>query len=81
MAKQSFEIKKHVLVPKHSKLSEKDKKDLISKYNISVYDLPLIKKNDSAIKDLEVKAGDVIKIVRQSPTAGESLFYRCVVNV
>lgn len=76
-----FDIKKHALVPKHAKTSEKEKKELLEKYNISVYDLPLIKKNDPAIKDLDVKAGDVIKITRASATAGETIFYRCVVNV
>jgi DNA-directed RNA polymerase subunit H len=81
MAKQKFDIKKHELVPKHSKLSEKDKKALLDKYKISVYDLPLIKKDDAAISDLDVKAGDVVKITRESPTAGESIFYRCVINV
>jgi DNA-directed RNA polymerase subunit H len=80
MAK-SFDLKKHVLVPKQSKLSEKDKKELLEKYKISVFDLPLISIKDTAIKGLDVKAGDVVKIVRQSPTAGESIFYRSVVNV
>ena len=41
---------------------------------------PRIPKKDSAIKDLNVKTWDVIKIVRQSPTAGESIFYRCVTS-
>jgi DNA-directed RNA polymerase subunit H len=81
MAKKSFEVKKHVLVPEHSLVSEREKKKILEKYKISVFDLPQIKKNDSAIKDLDVKSGDVIKITRKSPTAGESIFYRCVVNV
>ncbi len=76
-----FDIKKHILVPKHAKASEKEKKEVLEKYNISIYDLPLIKKNDPAIKDLEVKPGDMIKITRDSQTAGETTFYRCVVNV
>ena len=81
MAKKDFDIKKHILVPKHSKVSDKEKKALLQKYNLSVYDLPLIKKDDSALKDLGVKSGDIVKIIRKSPTAGESIFYRCVVNV
>jgi DNA-directed RNA polymerase subunit H len=76
-----YQAKLFCLVPKHSKLSEKDKKALLDKYKISVYDLPLIKKDDAAISDLDVKAGDVVKITRESPTAGESIFYRCVINV
>ena len=34
-----------------------------------------------AIEELSVKEGDIIKIERQSATAGQSLFYRRVVNV
>ena len=77
----NFDIKKHVLVPKHAKASEKEKKDILEKYKISVYDLPRIRSKDPAIKGLDVKSGDVVKITRQSPTAGETIFYRCVINV
>ncbi len=76
-----LDIKKHILVPKHVKVSEKEKKALLEKYAISAFDLPLIRKNDPAIKNVDIKAGDVIKIIRKSPTAGEAIFYRCVVNV
>lgn len=78
--KLNIDIRKHVLVPKHAKLSEADKKKLLELYRISVFDLPIIKKNDRALSELDVKAGDIIKIVRASPTAGEAIFYRCVVN-
>ncbi len=70
----------HTLVPKHSKLSDKDKEALLSKYEITIQELPKILKKDPAIKELQVKSGDVIKITRNSPTAGESLFYRAVIN-
>ena len=75
------DISKHVLVPKHILVSDKEKKDLLEKYHILIEDLPKILKNDPAIKHLSPKSGDVIKIIRKSPTAGESLFYRVVVNV
>ncbi|MBU4242327.1 MAG: DNA-directed RNA polymerase subunit H, partial [Nanoarchaeota archaeon] len=42
--------------------------------------LPKISKNDPAIKELEVKKGDLIKIERKSPTIGKSIFYRVVVG-
>jgi DNA-directed RNA polymerase subunit H len=81
MQKKDFDIKKHELVPKHAKASEKEKKEILEKYNISVYDLPYIKKNDPAIAELEASPGDIVKIIRKSPTAGVAVFYRCVVNV
>ena len=79
MAKTT-DIGKHTLVPKHAKLSEKEKEIVLKKFNISVTQLPRIVKNDSAIKDLKLKLGDVVKITRQSPTAGETVFYRGVTN-
>ncbi len=81
MQKKEFDIKKHVLVPKHSKVSEKEKKEILEKYQISVFDLPFINKKDPAIEELEVEVGDIVKITRKSATAGEAVFYRCVVNV
>lgn len=78
MAAKKFDIGKHVLVPKHSKLSEKDKQSMFERYGISVKELPRINSSDPAIADLDVKAGDVIKITRKSATAGESIFYRGV---
>ena len=51
------------------------------KYNCKPTELPLIFVNDPAILGLGVKPGDMIKITRKSPTAGESLYYRYVVEV
>lgn len=79
--KRSFDISKHTLVPDHSKLTEAEKKKLFEHYNISLTELPKIAKDDPAIEHLNVKEGDVIKIIRKSPTAGETVFYRGIVNV
>ena len=81
MAKKiSLIIKNHVLIPKHTLLNEKEKKALFEKYNISPSNLPRILKDDSALSGLKVKDGDVIKIERNSPTAGMVKFYRLVIN-
>ena len=58
-----------------------EKQKLLEQYNISLKELPRIPKTDAAIVSLNVKPGDVIKIIRKSPTAKESAFYRVVVNV
>jgi len=74
-----FDVTKHELVPKHSKLSEKEMKELFEKYSIELPNLPRIYKSDPSIQHLDVKDGDVVKISRKSPTAGETCFYRRVV--
>lgn len=70
----------HTLVPKHTKLSDKEKQTLFETYNITIKELPKILITDSAIRHLEPKENDVIKISRKSPTSGNSVFYRGVIN-
>ncbi|PIN74870.1 DNA-directed RNA polymerase subunit H [Candidatus Woesearchaeota archaeon CG10_big_fil_rev_8_21_14_0_10_37_12] len=77
MAK-TFDVTKHVLVPKHTKLSEKERTELFEKYVIELQNLPRIAKNDPVIQSLDVKEGDIVKISRKSATAGETVFYRRV---
>jgi DNA-directed RNA polymerase subunit H len=78
--KKSIVVKAHVLLPKHAKLPESEKKALLEKYHITLKELPKILITDPAIESLNPKAGDVIKIMRKSQTAGESVFYRGVIS-
>jgi len=71
----------HVYVPKHEIISKKEGEAVLKKYNCKPTELPLIFVTDPAILGLGVKPGDTIKISRKSPTAGESLYYRYVVEV
>lgn len=72
--------KRHELVPKHTKLSEKEKKELLDKYKITIKELPVIHITDHGIEGLKVVDGDVIKIVRPSFTRKQTTFYRRVTN-
>jgi DNA-directed RNA polymerase subunit H len=71
---------KHVFVPKHIKISEEEKKGVLQQYGITIHDLPQISIKDPAIAHLEAAVGDMIKITRDSNTAGTSIFYRSVSN-
>lgn len=81
MAKQTIDVTKHVLVPKHKKASDKEKKALQAQYSESLRELPKITLLDPAVQHLDVQEGDVIKVERTSMTAGTVVFYRRVVNV
>lgn len=74
------EIIKHLLIPTHIKLSEKEKAMLFERYKITEKEMPGILKSDPAIQHLDAKEGDVIKIIRKSPTAGEYVYYRIVIS-
>ncbi len=79
--KKKLKIDKHFLIPKHEKLNEKDKKKILEQYKVSLNELPKIPQADAGIASLNPKPGDIIKIIRKSPTSSESFFYRVVVNV
>ena len=71
----------HIYVPKHEIMTKNEAEEVLGKYNCKPTELPLIFVNDPAILGLGVKPGDMIKITRKSPTSGESLYYRYVVEV
>lgn len=78
--KAKFIVKKHVLIPKHSRLGQKEKKELFARFNITLKELPKIAIDDPAIKALGAKTGDIIKIERMSTTAGKAVYYRGVMG-
>ena len=71
----------HVFVPKHEILTKKEAEQVLENINCNPTDLPFIFVNDPAILGLGVKPGDMIKISRSSGTAGESIYYRYVVEI
>ena len=79
MEKDNIKIEKHEYVPEHIKLRDEEAEELLKKINISKKQLPRILKEDPAIEKFDVKKGDIIKIIRKSPTVGEAEFYRVVI--
>ncbi len=61
-------------------MSEKEKEELLSRLGAKEEQLPKIFSNDPAIRHLNAKKGDIIKITRKSPTAGRSVYYRVVIE-
>ncbi|MEK6934379.1 MAG: DNA-directed RNA polymerase subunit H [Nanoarchaeota archaeon] len=78
--KEKIDITTHNLVPKHRLLSKEDKEKILKKFNISNNQLPKISRKDPAIRGLDAKQYDVIKIIRNSQTANKSIYYRIVIN-
>ena len=70
----------HVYVPKHEIMSKKEAQKVLEQFNCKPTELPLIFVTDPAILGLGVKPGDMIRITRKSGTAGESTYYRYVVE-
>ena len=80
LAEKEFNVLIHELVPEHIILKDDEIKELLEKFNITPGQLPKILKSDPAVKAIEAEEGDIIKIIRQSPTAGVTEYYRLVVK-
>lgn len=80
-----LDIRSHILVPEHILLADDERESVLEKYQISIDNLPKIRIKDPAIRNLgtaesPIVPGDIIKIVRRSPTAGTAIAYRVVVQ-
>lgn len=76
----AFDLFQHKLVPKHEILSEEDKTELLTKYKVQPYQLPQISSLDPTVKAIGAKPGDILRVIRKSPTAGEHVAFRYVVE-
>jgi len=70
----------HQLVPKHEIVPRREAEELLERLHIKAYQLPYLRADDPAAKQLGAKPWDVVKITRDSPTAGEVVVYRYVIE-
>ncbi len=71
---------KHVLVPPHEKVPPAEVTELLKGMYAKKSQLPLIRFHEDPIaRLLGLVPGDVVKITRPSPTAGECIMYRVCV--
>lgn len=76
----SFNIFEHVFVPKHEIISAQEREKLLSNYRVQPYQLPRLKASDPAVKAIDAKPGDIVRVIRDSQTAGKYTSYRYVVE-
>ncbi len=75
-----FDIFDHELVPKHEILSSEEREQLLHRYRVDPYQLPRIRTSDPVVKAVGAKTGDIVRIIRDSPTAGKYVAYRYVIE-
>jgi DNA-directed RNA polymerase subunit H len=78
--KKEIKIVNHIYQPKHEVLPKEESEMIFKKFNSKPSQLPYIMASDKGIQDLDAQPSDVIKITRKSSTAGESVYYRYVVE-
>lgn len=75
-----FNILEHSLIPKISILNEKETKSLMEQYKLESLDkLPEISRYDPLALAVCLRPGQVCKLIRNSPTAMETPYYRVCV--
>lgn len=77
---KAFDVMKHDLVPRHELLSDDEARGILEKYGVTPDQLPKIFSSDAVARAVRAKPGNIIKIKRKSPTAGEHVAYRYVVE-
>ncbi len=68
------------MVPRHEILTSQEKKEVLERFNVDKEQLPKVLDSDPVVKETGAKIGDVMRIIRKSQTAGESVYYRVVVS-
>ncbi|KXA95017.1 DNA-directed RNA polymerase subunit H [candidate division MSBL1 archaeon SCGC-AAA259E19] len=77
--KKGFDVTEHELVPEHEVLSEEEAQEVLEEYDIEASQLPKIKSKDPVAKAIGAESGDIVKVVRESSTAGRTTAYRFVI--
>jgi DNA-directed RNA polymerase subunit H len=85
MAMGEINVLLHDLVPEHAILSEKEAEVVLKELRINADQLPKIRKDDPVLNTLEmtgqeIKEGQIIKITRNSESAGVCIVYRMIVE-
>ena len=79
LAELQFNVSRHVLVPPHEPIADEVQiESIIKKCQVrSRFQFPLILTTDPMARYLGLKHGQLVRIVRASPSAGKCVLYRC----
>ncbi len=77
---KKFDILEHELVPKHEIVPYDEAVRILKELGVRPEQLPWIRVTDPVVRRIGAKPGDIIRVYRKSPTAGEIIVYRYVVG-
>lgn len=79
VAELQYNVSKHVLVPPHEAIRDEAEIDRIVAEHLakSRFHFPLIFSTDPMARYLGLKHGQIVRIIRVSPSAGRYVLYRC----
>jgi len=76
----SFKVTTHLLIPKHELLVRAEADEILKNYHASPGQFPYLLSTDPVAKEIGAKPGDLVRVTRSSDTAGQSVYYRYVVE-
>jgi DNA-directed RNA polymerase subunit H (RpoH/RPB5) len=76
----SFDLFDHEMVPAHVIAEDSEIQMVLDHYGINKTHLPRIQVRDPAARVLGARPGQVIRVERDSPTAGRTYYYRLVID-
>ena len=75
-----MDITEHELVPPHIMLSEQEKQEVLRRFCTSESKIPKLLQTDPVAKFYNMQPGQMVKIIRKSPTRDSAEYYRVVVQ-
>ncbi len=75
-----FNIFDHEVVPHHIKLTSKEIRSFLINYQIAKHQIPKILETDPAVKAIQAKPGDVLRIIRNPIMGEQGAYYRVVIK-
>ncbi|HIH32901.1 MAG TPA: DNA-directed RNA polymerase subunit H [Candidatus Diapherotrites archaeon] len=72
-------LQENYLVPKHEIVPKERAQEILAKYGADAKKLPHLLREDPVVEEIGAKKGDLVRIVRESQTAGKAIYYRIVV--
>ncbi|WP_455286298.1 DNA-directed RNA polymerase subunit H [[Eubacterium] cellulosolvens] len=78
--RKAIDVFEHELVPEHEVLPKREAEELLGRLHIRPHQLPYLRADDPAARQAGAKPWDVVKVTRRSPTAGEVVVYRYVIE-
>lgn len=76
----SFDLFGHEMVPDHVIAEDTEVQMILDHYGINKTHLPRIQVRDPAARVLGARPGQIIRVERESPTAGKTFYYRLVID-
>ena len=67
------------LVPRHEIVPAEKAQEILAKFGSDAKKLPQLIREDPMVEEIGAKKGDLVKIIRDSPTAGKTIYYRVVI--